>query len=226
MVASSASPTPLDRSKQILEVAGRLFAEQGYAATSTTQIAKAAGIRQPTLYHYFPRKDSILEAILDEIMRVPAELVVRVSATSDAAPVKLYRLVHYYVLFVCTSPYRLGEIAWLPELRSDAFGAFWRGRAGLVELYRRLIEAAVESGAFRPVSTGLAARDLNGSCEGVMNWKDATDSPHEELADFVASRALSGLLADPRDLEAVRAAARAHADPLPFEPGDDHGTSL
>ena len=218
MVTSIAPRLSEDRARWILKVAGRLFAEKGYAATSTTEIAKAVGIRQPTLYHYFPRKDSILEAILDEIMRVPAEMVARVAATSDPAPVKLYRLVRYYVLFVCTSPYRLGEIAWLPELRGGAFQSFWNGRAGLVEQYRRLIAGAIDAGAFRPVDPRLAALDLNGSCEGVMNWKNAADSEPEVLADFVAGRALAGLLTDPAQLDGVRAVAHTYRDSAPFDP--------
>jgi AcrR family transcriptional regulator len=223
MVTSIAPRLSEDRARRILKVAGRLFAEKGYAATSTTEIAKAVGIRQPTLYHYFPRKDSILEAILDEIMRVPVEMAARVAATSDPAPVKLYRLVRSYVMFVCTSPYRLGEIAWLPELRGGAFQSFWEGRAGLVKLYRRLITGAIDAGAFRRVDARLAAFDLNGSCEGVMNWRNAADSEPEALADFVASRVLAGLLADPGQLDGVRAAARAYRDPAPFDPEDDDG---
>ena len=38
-----------------------LLNEKGYAGTSTTEIARAAGIRQPTLYHYFPGKRWILK---------------------------------------------------------------------------------------------------------------------------------------------------------------------
>lgn len=219
-MSSTAPRLSEDRAKRILEAASGLFAEKGYAGTSTTEIARAAGIRQPTLYHYFPRKGSILEAILDEILRVPSEMVARVAATSDAPAVKMYRLVRNYVVFVCTSRYPLGEIAWLPELRGGAFGSFWDGRARLVEVYRRLIEAAIATGTFRAVDPALAARDLNGSCEGVMNWKNAADTPTAELADFVASRALAGLLADARDLDGVRAAAAAYADPLSLPPGE------
>lgn len=98
------------------------------------------------------------------------------------------------------SPYRLGEIAWLPELRGGTFQSFWESRAGLVELYRRLITGAIDSGTFRPVDARPAALDLNGSCEGVMNWKNAADSTSEVLADFVASR-----------------------DSAPFDPEADHG---
>ena len=97
------------------------------------------------------------------ITQSPPSFTARVcaAATSDPAPVKLYRLVRSYVMFVCTSPYRLGEIAWLPELRGGAFQSFWEGRAGLVKLYRRLITGAIDAGAFNLGSgTGHSVLDV------------------------------------------------------------------
>jgi AcrR family transcriptional regulator len=44
--------TPRDsRREEILAVATRLFAENGYAKTTMTGIAKACGLRQPSLYY-------------------------------------------------------------------------------------------------------------------------------------------------------------------------------
>jgi AcrR family transcriptional regulator len=37
----------------ILETAERLFLEKGFAATSTTQIAKAVGCNQALVHYYF-----------------------------------------------------------------------------------------------------------------------------------------------------------------------------
>jgi AcrR family transcriptional regulator len=52
------------RREQILETALRLFAAQGFDATSTRQIAKEAGIAEGLIFHYFPTKASLLTAIL------------------------------------------------------------------------------------------------------------------------------------------------------------------
>ncbi|KAA9106040.1 TetR/AcrR family transcriptional regulator [Microbacterium rhizomatis] len=49
--------------ERILRAASRLFLSQGYAATSTRDIALAAGIRQPSLYHHFATKADILHAV-------------------------------------------------------------------------------------------------------------------------------------------------------------------
>jgi AcrR family transcriptional regulator len=54
------------RREQILKTALSLFASQGFDATSTRQIAKAAGIAEGLIFHYFPTKASLLTAILED----------------------------------------------------------------------------------------------------------------------------------------------------------------
>lgn len=61
-------PRLRDASKrsQILRAAKTLFAEAGFDATSMTSLARVAGLPVGSLYTYFPGKDAILEAIVDE----------------------------------------------------------------------------------------------------------------------------------------------------------------
>ena len=52
------------RREQLLDVALDLFATQGFDATSTQQIAKAAGVAQGLVFHYFGSKEGLLSAVL------------------------------------------------------------------------------------------------------------------------------------------------------------------
>jgi AcrR family transcriptional regulator len=54
------------RREQILETALKLFAAQGFDATSTRQIAREARIAEGLIFHYFPTKASLLTAILGD----------------------------------------------------------------------------------------------------------------------------------------------------------------
>jgi len=54
------------RREQILETALKLFAERGFDATSTRQIAKEVGVAEGLIFHYFPTKASLLTAILED----------------------------------------------------------------------------------------------------------------------------------------------------------------
>jgi AcrR family transcriptional regulator len=55
----------LERFHHILDVADRLFASQGYDAISTNHIAEAAGVAIGSVYHFFPDKETILQALVE-----------------------------------------------------------------------------------------------------------------------------------------------------------------
>lgn len=53
--------------RRILEKALTLFSEKGFDAVSVGQIAKAVGIKAPSLYKHYKSKQDIFDAILDEM---------------------------------------------------------------------------------------------------------------------------------------------------------------
>ena len=59
--------------QEILNAALELFSVQGYEATSISQIADAVGIRKASLYSHFENKQSILDAIVKEVLEQYAE---------------------------------------------------------------------------------------------------------------------------------------------------------
>ena len=52
------------RVEQILDITERLLAERGYDALTTNAVAAEAGISVGALYHFFPNKVAILEALV------------------------------------------------------------------------------------------------------------------------------------------------------------------
>jgi AcrR family transcriptional regulator len=61
--ASDAEPTP----NRILSAALRLFADQGFAATSVRQIATAVGVTDAALYSHFPGKQAIFDHLVESM---------------------------------------------------------------------------------------------------------------------------------------------------------------
>lgn len=51
----------------ILEISYRLFAEHGFEKTSMSMISKELKMTKPALYYHFPSKQSIINALFDEI---------------------------------------------------------------------------------------------------------------------------------------------------------------
>jgi TetR/AcrR family transcriptional regulator len=50
--------------RHIARVAARLFATQGYDATSVREIVEGAGVTKPTLYYYFRSKEGLAKALV------------------------------------------------------------------------------------------------------------------------------------------------------------------
>jgi TetR/AcrR family transcriptional regulator, regulator of cefoperazone and chloramphenicol sensitivity len=57
--------------RRILDVAGDLFARDGYAAVSMAQIARQAGVSVANLYLHFPGKAALIRAMTDAIAASP-----------------------------------------------------------------------------------------------------------------------------------------------------------
>ncbi len=56
----------MNNRENLLKCALELFASRGYDAVGVQEIADAAGITKPTLYHYFGSKSGLLSALLSE----------------------------------------------------------------------------------------------------------------------------------------------------------------
>src|SRR5206468_5542384 len=83
-----------ERRAHLVVLAGELFAQKGYRATTVREIADAAGILSGSLYHHFDSKESIVEALLRDFLdRIGAQyrdIIARVADPVDA----LRALVH------------------------------------------------------------------------------------------------------------------------------------
>lgn len=82
--------------EDILAAAARLFAEQGFSATSMNQVAEACGVAKPTLYHYFQDKQELLAQICDGHVHALLGLVQEVQAQSLAPDAELRTLIERF----------------------------------------------------------------------------------------------------------------------------------
>lgn len=87
--------------RQLLDTAERLFAAHGYEATSIDTVLDAAGVSRGALYHHFPGKEALFEAVLESVEEALAADVV---AAAEAAPEPRLAL-------------QAGCLAWLQRLR-------------------------------------------------------------------------------------------------------------
>lgn len=85
-------PTPEVRRQAILEAAIGVFAQQGFAAATTDDIARAAGLSKGGLYWHFKSKDDILAAVLMQFFDQEMVTLARLVAAGGSASVRVRQL--------------------------------------------------------------------------------------------------------------------------------------
>lgn len=110
----------------LLEVAERLFDEQGVAATTMKQVAGAAGVGKGTLYRHFADKGELCRAMIREDVAVFQERVGAQLADQQLIPSPLKRL-----------ELLLAERILLAERHLPLFAAIEEATSGMQEQARR-----------------------------------------------------------------------------------------
>jgi AcrR family transcriptional regulator len=72
-----------NRRQEVLKAAGRLFRRKGFHATSTRDIAAAAGMQSGSPFYHFKSKGALLYAVMEEGMR---SAILRQQAALEGAP--------------------------------------------------------------------------------------------------------------------------------------------
>ena len=136
----------LEPRAQILDAAGGLFAENGYAGTSTRAIAERVGVRQASLYYHFAGKDDILLELLETSVRPSLAFVDTLLAHDDRA-VALFALATIDVGTLLATPHNIGTLYLAHEVQHPRFDTFRAHRDELQSAYTSLAGGSAFSGA-------------------------------------------------------------------------------
>ncbi|MBL8945991.1 MAG: TetR/AcrR family transcriptional regulator, partial [Myxococcales bacterium] len=75
-----------DVAQRILDHATRLFARHGFVGASLRDIARAVGIRKPSLLYHFPSKDELRRSVLEQMLSHWNEAVPRILRAATSGP--------------------------------------------------------------------------------------------------------------------------------------------
>lgn len=64
----TSAAAPSSSRQRILDIARRLFMEEGYLGVSMQQIADVSGLRKASLYHHFTSKESLFADVMTQLM--------------------------------------------------------------------------------------------------------------------------------------------------------------
>lgn len=215
-------PRPLRHppEEEILQAAGRLFAAQGFAGTSTRQIARAAGLQQPSLFHYYPTKEDILRALSERALVRPLRALERVAATEASPGVKLFCAVMFHVRHLCSQPYDLTAVLEdAPRLPRQRFRNWFEQVDRYTRGVRELVEAGQREGAFvADLDPAVATMAILGMANWTLRWfRQDGRLLAEDVAEQMARMAVRAVLRDHAALGAIAHAGRELAGRLDLE---------
>jgi AcrR family transcriptional regulator len=165
----------LRRADEIIDAAARVFAERGYHGTTTQAIADVLGMRQASLYYYFPSKEAALEAVCARGTDGFVEAAERVMR-ADVPPLrKLELLIASHLAPIETMPdyvrVFINERRYLPDASRRRVG---RKSRRIERLFEQAIQAGIDDGSIRPgTDAHLAMLAVLGMCNAVINWRES-----------------------------------------------------
>jgi AcrR family transcriptional regulator len=191
----------LRRSDEIIDAAARVFAERGYHGTSTQAIADVLGMRQASLYYYFPSKEAALELVCARGTDGFVEGAEAVMESPGTPLEKLARLITAHLAPIDTMPdyvrVFINERRYLPTASRRRIG---RKSRRIERFFEHVILAGIADGSIRPgADARLAMLAVLGMCNAVINWREADRARdmHRVAAEF-ASLIANGLVANGR----------------------------
>lgn len=185
------------RRAEVLALAADLFSRNGYSATTVRDIADAAGILSGSLYHHFPSKEAIVDAILrafvEEVLAAydeiaAADLPPR-AAVEALANASLAALEHHQAAIVIyqNDGDRLAALERFAYLREagERFERTWVS----------VLERGIERGDFRGgVDPALAYRVVRATLWEAARWHRPGGEPRpEQISGQYLSILLDGI---------------------------------
>ena len=192
----------------IVAAAGALFAAHGIDGVTMAQIAEASGLQQSSIYYWFRSKSDVLGSILDQVNRVPLEIVEEARRSEGPVALRLHRVVVQDVLALSGFPFDINEIHRLAAREPESFTGYWAERSRLDEEVEALVAEGVRAGELQPVDTRLAARTLLAADEATQHWfrtETRGDYTADVIAQHVADVGVRGLMVDPGTLDVLLA---------------------
>ena len=167
---------------RIVEVARDLFREQGYDA-SLDEVARRAGVGPGTLYRHFPRRDDLLDAIMQSWLDGVNEAADKALA-HEGSPREL--LVAWFEAYVALISLHKGGPAKITSALGDEASPIHTKCQALTGATERVLARLRQEGALRDGVDAVQAARLVGGVATVADSGDLDPSVVRPLLEVVA----------------------------------------
>ncbi len=147
--------------KKIIDAASSLYVKKGFNATSIQEISEAAGVSLPVTYHYVKQKSAIMRMIMEDVLNIFRENLLRMIHGIDDPTEKLTIAGRLY--FKVVDQQR--EKALLIYQKSNSLDRASKARIMELEvevskIFGEMIQEGIDLGVFKKVDVDLAAYNI------------------------------------------------------------------
>lgn len=147
--------------RKIIDAASALYVKKGFNATSIQEISEAAGVSLPVTYHYVKQKSAIMRMIMEDVLNIFRENLLRMIRGIDDPVEKLTIAGRLY--FKVVDQQR--EKALLIYQKSNSLDKTSKARIMELEvevskIFAEMIQEGIDLGVFKKVDVDLAAYNI------------------------------------------------------------------
>jgi|ERR1700681_3681206 TetR/AcrR family transcriptional regulator, cholesterol catabolism regulator len=174
MVQTSTDPhvqqKALEKKREILHAASRVFRRRGLHATGMRDIAAELDMAVGNLYYYFKDKEALLAFVQEDTLEALLELATRVRDQKLRANGRLFMLIEEHVVLL-----NEGIPGSLAHLEVEALSEPWRRRVqdrrdAYERAFREIIEEGMATGIFRQSDPKVSAMAILGAINWTVKW--------------------------------------------------------
>jgi TetR/AcrR family fatty acid metabolism transcriptional regulator len=195
-----AAVSKVDRRRQILDAAIRVFAQRGFTQCRVSDIAEEAGVAYGLVYHYFGSKDAVLDTLFLERWDVMVELIGDIDRQQIPARDKLYAIASFIVDSYRHDPDLMKVIIVEVTRAANSFGqthldVIRKAYAGIGDI----VGSGQADGEFRTdITPQFAALAFYGAIEQVLTgwifgFLPRGDAEYEQAKTYVVETICGGL---------------------------------
>jgi TetR/AcrR family transcriptional regulator, fatty acid metabolism regulator protein len=191
---------PIDKRRQILDAAIKVFARQGFHSTRVSDIADEAGVAYGLVYHYFDSKEEVLNELFTERWSLLLAAIDEADKAGQTPREKLGNVASFIIESYRHDPELMKVIIVEVTRAANSFGQTHLGEIRRAyDSITRIVEEGQESGEFRAdIDPAFASMSFYGAIEQLLSgWIfdliPASEADFAKAKDFVVATICDGL---------------------------------
>ncbi|HOO56433.1 MAG TPA: TetR/AcrR family transcriptional regulator [bacterium] len=185
------------RRKQIFKGAVKVFAEKGFHAATTREIADAAGLAKGTLYEYVEDKEEILYLVIQEAMEMVKHEIETSIAGIDDPGERLRRAISVQLEFSRKYKDSARVIMYeMSSLSTEGKKKHSELAEDLIEILAAIIDDGIQKGRFKEMDSRLAAELFLYMATFYFNYGDFPHQKYtlDEITEFIMDNSIEAIM--------------------------------